>query len=93
MATGLQIWDSNGNIIVDITDRIGRFTGVQSVAAGSTGSVNVPSFAQGTPFIVSIGQAEGNPAYAYFSGTTLYWRYEPGGFAPAVNTDIHYGVY
>ncbi len=90
---GVEIYDANGQKIVDINDRIARFTGSLTITAGTTGSTSVPEFAQGAPFLVAIPLDEGNPAYAYYSGTTLYWRYEPGGFAANVNTLIHYGVY
>jgi hypothetical protein len=93
MAVGMKIWDANAQLIVDVGDRIGRFIGTVTVPAGTTGSKIVSEFSQGTPFLISIAAGDGNPAYAYYSGTTLYWRYEPGGYATNVDTEIHYGVY
>lgn len=50
MPQGLQAWDSNGVLTLDVTDRLTRIIGVVNVPSGSivSGSVTVPSqFYQG----------------------------------------------
>lgn len=49
MAVGLQVWDANGNLVVDITDRLSKILG--TVYTGSSnGSVTVSGLSEGEPF-------------------------------------------
>lgn len=65
MAVGLRVWDSSGNLKVDISDRLLRFLGYPIIAGeGTSGSVVVDGFLTGTPFWL---------AAPYNSGGTAYW--------------------
>lgn len=45
MPQGLQIWDANGNLMLDTTSRTGRVIGSIALAASASGSLNVPKLA------------------------------------------------
>lgn len=47
---GLQIFDKNGKIILDLTDRINRVIGVLDIKNTDEGSLMVEQFANGTPW-------------------------------------------
>lgn len=91
---GLQVFDSGGNLAVDVTDRLARIVG-----SVSTGVVNGS--------IVDAGLLTGTPWYTihalsfsgYFdicsvavSGNTLSWTFGTGGSERVAYT-ITYGVY
>lgn len=80
---GLQIWDENGDLVVDDTTKLVLFLGV-FVTTGA-GSLSVPEFANGLPFVRS-SSASGNFINdATWSGTTISWT--------AANQMILYGIY
>ncbi|NIF28323.1 hypothetical protein F3J44_18300 [Pantoea sp. Tr-811] len=100
MPQGLQVWDAQGRLILDVTDRLSRILG--QVATGSAaGAIAVPEFAAGygTPWAfvqqrnASANQFGKRCARVTISGTTLSWDF-PGlsswEILPAV---IQYGVY
>lgn len=55
MSHGLRVWDSSGQIILDLTDRLGRYNStitIASLAARSGASYSVPGYAlDGTWFL------------------------------------------
>lgn len=72
---GERYRDPAGNVIFDTSWRIGRIFG--SVHVTDNGSMNVPQFAEGTPFYVCLGETgnDYNPPNVSVSGTTLQWSY------------------
>lgn len=46
---GFRVYDDSNNLVVDISDRLGRFIG-SVVTTAAAGSITVPEFEQGTPF-------------------------------------------
>lgn len=90
MGVGLKVWDASGNLIVDLTTRIGRIVALQAVAANSSGSVVVPQLSQGDPFTAfQIDVLSGKPLISV-SGTTVSWSPDAQGFAAGT---IMIGVY
>lgn len=47
MPQGLQVRDSTGLLTLDLTDRITRILGSQTIASGSTGTITHAAFATG----------------------------------------------
>ena len=90
MAAGLKIWDASGNLIVDLTTRIGRVVAVQAVGANSTGSVTVSQLAQGDPFTAFLTNVLSGKPLVTVSGTTVSWSPDAQGFAAG---NILIGVY
>lgn len=92
MAAGLQVWDANGSLIVDLSTRLGRILGVTTFSS-STGSITDADFASGTPFFIASPTSVSSPSFGpklTISGTTLSWDFE-GRVASAHR--LVYGVY
>lgn len=97
MPQGLQVWDASGNLVLDITDSITRVVAVIDVAAGASGTYQLP---EGRPFWYScnnnfsaVGSSyapavsvDSNNLLSYSAGSTL-----PG--APANSCQLMVGVY
>lgn len=82
MPQGLQIWDENGNLILDATTKIARI--YQTFASGTAnGSVNVPELGDGgEPFAFVEDNSADLPlaqVYCYpnvnIVGTTVSWQF------------------
>lgn len=79
MPQGLQVWDDQGRVLVDLSDWLGRLAGSASVTANTAGSVTNALIATGTPFFVWIPSAEEAVTGATslpsvtFSGSTMSW--------------------
>lgn len=92
MPQGLQVWNASGQLIVDVTDNLGRVLGIANVTGGAAGSVTHAGFAQGTGFWMLMGvNSYALPAPAFsLSGTTLSWTWPDGGSG---SFKLVYGVY
>lgn len=78
MPAGLQVWDANGQMIVDTSTRLGRIVGVADITT-ATGSIIDANFADGAPFWVALPASNTSPSFGpkfTFSGTTLSWDFE-----------------
>lgn len=83
MTQGLQVFDANGNLIVDITDSLAKIVGTINIAAGTSGSVSVPAQVGGTRVYVvklastPIGPVSNGPSNkrteVTISGNTISW--------------------
>lgn len=87
MPAGLRIWDASGSLTVSLDTRIAKFLGL--IQATSSGSMTVPEFSQGTPFIISMPRSNGVNIFSgggggSISGTTLTWQN---------NASFYYGIY
>lgn len=94
MPQGVQVWDASGNLIIDITQRLGRVLGVATLTSPTDGSVTDAGFGTGTPFWACIPVATGRALVPdlSISGNTLSWDFLTGySYAPTYR--LIYGVY
>lgn len=94
MPQGLQVWDASGNLVLDVSDRVGKFLGVTTITAGVNGSVTHAGFALGQ-FFFMVTPLSAFPTYrpsmAFNPATnTLSWDWQG---RPGVNCSLRYGVY
>lgn len=94
MAHGLQVYNSSGGIVHDISDRLTRYIG-NAVISGS-GSFQVPDFALGagwyfTTPLINFGTSFSSLPEITISGTTLSWTTDSASSTAPVT--VHYGVY
>jgi hypothetical protein len=80
MTQGLQCFDPNGNIIVDVTDHLtktlGSFTTTPGNGKVASGSVVDDRLLLGTPWFVATGGFNYSSAMAIsVSGNTLNWEF------------------
>lgn len=95
MPQGMQIFDANGNLTIDITDSISKIIGVVTTQANVAGSLNVPELAGGSRIFISkratppSGPFPGNGkrCEVTISGRTINWS---AGRGPL---EFSYGVY
>lgn len=83
-----------GKIKIGPGDRITRQLG--SITVSGNGSLNVPEFAQGKPWIIPQEINPANisntmPSFAYVQGNTIQWRLQPTAY-PNRATRVIYGV-
>lgn len=92
MPQGLQVWNADGSLQIDTNTNLGRFLGTVETG-GVNGSLDVPGFAQGTPWflVMLLGVASYNTfvPQVTIAGNTISWNYTSGNF----NALIYFGVY
>lgn len=94
MPQGLQIWDANGRLILDVTTRLTRVEG--SVATGvANGSFQIP-LSSGEPFIIvedSSGVFSRFGPGVWLDGTVIRWEFSSSPWAPGprASYNIKYG--
>jgi len=92
MPQGLQVFDDQGRILVDLGDWLGRLAGSTAVTASAAGSVKNVLLQSGTPFFIWIPATEEAVTGATlmprvtFSGSTMSWTSVP------VSGTLIYGV-
>jgi|LakMenEpi03Aug12_release.lakeMendotaPanAssembly.Ray.scaffolds.fasta_scaffold421693_2 hypothetical protein len=92
MPQGLQIWDDQGRLLVDLGDWLGRLAGSAAVTINTAGSTTNSLLQSGTPFFVwvpSTEEAVTGPTTmpsVTFSGSTMSWSSVP------VSGTLIYGV-
>lgn len=97
MAQGLQCFDANGNLTLDVTDRLTRVLG-QFNTNSLDGSITDSNLASGSPWIFesssSISPAlDVSPLTVKIEGTTITWAYVDTSGVPKLNKRFIYGVY
>lgn len=94
MGLGVQVFDAAGNLLIDVTTRLSRVVGSQTITAGSTGSLSVPNSTQGKIWwaIAPSGGSRYVPLIS-ISGNTISWS--PNGSYPNGSVDalLIYGLY
>jgi len=94
MGLGMQAFDGAGNLLIDVTTRLSRVIGTQTIAAGSSGSLVVPNSTQGSIWwaICPSGASRYVPLIS-LSGSTISWS--PNGSYPGGPVDalLIYGLY
>lgn len=94
MPQGLQIRDANGNMILDITDRLTRVLG--SFSTGTTdGSHTDAALSSGTPWLHATSS---NPFNVYvckytITGNTISWAFSNLGYIAAGSRQAEYVIY
>ncbi len=92
MPQGLQVWDDQGRLLVDLGDWLGRLAGSAAVTINTAGSITNVLLQSGTPFFVWIPATEEAVTGATtmpsvtFSGSTMSWSSVP------VSGTLIYGV-
>lgn len=97
MAQGLQCWDANGNLTLDLTDRLTRVLG-QFETGTTDGSITNEDLATGEPWFFCMSDNlvssnyEKDPLTVTVNNTTISWAFDYIG-ADRVNKKFMYGVY
>jgi hypothetical protein len=92
MPQGLQVWDDQGRLLVDLGDWLGRLAGSTPVTLNTAGSITNVLLQSGTPFFVWVPSTEEAVTGATtmpsvtFSGSTMSWSSVP------VSGTLIYGV-
>lgn len=92
MGIGLQVFDEDGNTILETDNRLGRILGVSTISA-SSGTIVNSGFTEGTPFWYAIPLATGDVSFGpaiSVSGSTLTYDFEG---RTVTSHRIVYGVY
>lgn len=100
MPAGLQVYDANGNVMLDLTHRITKYLGIGDTGT-SDGSITRPIEGLGVWWVIPIrrwettGNASANIAHFYVSDkNTLNWKfYNQDLGKPNVRTQFIYGIY
>lgn len=105
MTVGLQTWDENGNLIIDLTSRCTRFLG-RLDGVVSNGSLVDSRFADGTGFVMVLPDVTDSVPTSIYTvpqaevvGNTLTWSFSVNGYDGAsrpftpIPCTILYGVY
>lgn len=96
MTLGLRIRDSNGNITLDITDRITRYLGTVNTN-GTNGSINDARFAtgQGWYHVILPALVNSNMVLPVVTvgATGISWAYSPNARQTSLPVTIVYGVF
>lgn len=95
MPQGLQCWDSNGNMTLDVTDRLTRLLGTAETGV-SNGSISDENLSAGTPWFVLRDTSDYEmlteaTCSVTISGNTISWVFSSTG--TKTNKKIVYGVY
>lgn len=98
MPQGLQIFDSNGNMTLDVTDRLTRILG-EFQTGTVDGSITDSALSYGMPWIINVDEFQdwvttAVPITFSFGINTISWHFEPAySYLPRRNMKIMYGVY
>jgi hypothetical protein len=98
VAAGLQCFDSSGNLILDLTDKLTIILGTRTITGveGTTGSFTVSIPTNSTLFAYSTCDKTRNPVNMTISGNTIsyeigYLPFSPGSYV--FTAHIVYGVF
>ncbi|SDL92717.1 hypothetical protein SAMN04488502_1011200 [Dendrosporobacter quercicolus] len=97
---GLQCWDANGNLTLDLTDRLTRVLG-EFKTGTVNGSITDANIANGTPWILNLSMgrniAEQEKIFdILINGSTISWtftNYSSSFPGTAISRKFIYGVY
>lgn len=96
MSYGLRVRDANGNITLDITDRLTRFGG-QFDTGTSNGSLSIPMLSGGDPWIhVRDSDAFSSTTVGpdvSVSGNVISWQFPSDSTYAYRSVHVIYGVY
>lgn len=97
MPIGMQVWDENGNLLIDVTTRLSRLIGSVVIPAGSTSSIAVPNSTEGLVWY-AIYTTNGNrysPVITVTNGANASIAWAPRTAFPGgpVDATMLYGLY
>lgn len=87
MSEGLQIFNSSGVVVLDISDDTGKTLGIANITANTAGSVTDARFSFGQPFWVILLEDSGNYPLVTYNSNTLSWNN-----GASFNGKITYGI-
>lgn len=99
MPAGLQVWDIQGNLILDTNDNLGRFLGFYDEATLADGSISISIPSGYTPIFMAIPLGQVKPyqscADVKITNTSITWKYlgNSNKNHKKVPTRILYGYY
>lgn len=99
MATGLRIWDADGNRMLDTNDRMSQGLGSVAIPPDSAGSVTVPTTGGYNDIWFQFSPSTTAGVYSRMpditvSGDVISWSFANGGAAPTyVGGTLRYGRY
>lgn len=99
MPAGLQFFDPSGNVVIDTTSRIPKWTGqITTNGYNGTRTIDIPSGSTPTSLVVQVspaGAVEPQPLEVTMTNTTVTWSY--GVFSSDavqyLNATIYWGYY
>lgn len=86
---GIQIWNDDGNLIVDTSTRLGRIIEAIDVTTSAPSSVTVPLLVEGEGFAFYVTPLIGGVPDIVISGTLVSWSF-PATFSAG---NIYVAVY
>lgn len=95
MPQGLQIWDANGDKILDTNNQTTSFLGTIPITSVGTISKTDPRLSMGTPFFLLSSMYSGNNIKVVFTPNTItITTSSPNLNVASFNTvALHYGVF
>lgn len=101
MPTGIQVWDDDGRLVIDMTRSYSQHQGSVVTNSASTGSVTMPALPSGkTRFYFTVANGSSNAWQGKLpgvtvSGNTLTWKYLHSTWFGqySQNATIYYGYY
>jgi hypothetical protein len=95
MPQGLQVFDAQGRVVVDLADRVGRIVAVFPTGT-EDGSRVVGGLDGGIPFMVVQGMGLSIQAYTptvQLSGNTVSWVFDQVTVIERTSVNVFVGVY
>lgn len=104
MASGLMLWDANGNVVLDATHRVMRFIGMKQLVGGFNDQAQDDAMKQGAFISVQgdsyIGYLSGGLIHPTFNLDTstgvISWTWAPkqnGSYDTFMQGFVYYGAY
>jgi hypothetical protein len=91
---GVQVFDASGNLLIDVTTRLSRVIGTQTITAGSSGSLAVPNATQGQIWwAISPSNGSRYVPLISISGNTISWSTNTSYPNGPVDSLLIYGLY
>ena len=93
---GLQVFDSSGNLVFDVTNRLSLVIGEIDVPVGTTKTVQSNLFSEGSLFIISKNSVAGSHINYSLSGNVLTLKHiytQVVNWVTPSTITVIYGVY
>ena len=90
---GLQVFDGNGNVIIDSSKQTTSIFGYLDINTAGTFTVTDARFSLGTPFYLLDKFYIGIELSASFSGNSYTFVFKTSGYGGYSSFRVYYGVY